>query len=48
MGVVSGAIWRAAQSPDMSGDMQLSDVSIETPGSDDSESMAMGLIVPLG
>jgi len=34
--------------PDMSLDMRLSDVSIETPDSDESESMAVGLSVPLG
>ena len=32
----------------MSCDMRLSDVSIETPGSDESEPMAMGLSVSLG
>ena len=34
--------------PDMSWNMRLSDVSIETPNSDKSEPMAMGLTVPLG
>ena len=34
--------------PDMSGDMRLSDVSIETLGYDETESMAVGLSVPLG
>ena len=36
------------RSPDMSSDMRLSDVSIETPDSDESEPMAVGLSVPLG
>ena len=34
--------------PDMSWDMRLSGVSIETPDSDESEPMAVGLSVPLG
>jgi len=34
--------------PDMSLDMRLLDVSIETPDSEGSESMAVGLSVPLG